>query len=131
MQAPNQEEETEKIGDDVETEADLPLESARVIRYSDQLQWLFQARRHRDFPIFSWPQFVNTLVKFLVWRDYYRVYQWSVTTATNVQDLYNVNFETLSWCQKGTAIAAKHLQNTPHILWILFYGNSLGSSLQK
>ena len=38
MQAPNQEEETEKIGDDVETEADLPLESARVIRYSDQLQ---------------------------------------------------------------------------------------------
>ena len=66
MQAPNQEEETEKIGDDVETEADLPLESARVIRYSDQLQRLFQARRHWDFPIFIWPQFVNTPVKFLV-----------------------------------------------------------------
>ena len=70
MQAPNQEEETEKIGDDVKTEVDLRLESARVIRYSDQLERLFQARRHRDFPISIWPQFVNTLVKFLVWRDH-------------------------------------------------------------
>ena len=119
MQAPHQEEETEKIGDHVEIEADLPLESAHVIRYSEQLQRLFQRRRRRDFPIFIWPQFVNTLVKFFVSRDHYRVYQWSVTTAANVQDLYNVNFKTLSWCRKGTAIAAKHLQNTP--IYCVFY----------
>ena len=35
-----------------------------------------------------------------------------LTTATNVQDLYNVNFETLSWCQK-------HLQNAP--IYCVFY----------
>ena len=43
-----------------------------------------------------------------------------LTTATNVQDLYNVNFETLSWCQKGTAIA---LRNTcripPYIVYFI------------
>ena len=117
---PQPNEEHDETGDNADgVVADLPEESARVPIHSVQIARMFNAPRRRKFPIFILPQFVNVLVKFLIWRDHYRVYQWYQITSVEVQALYHVNFENLSWCVKGYGIAVKHKNNAS--MFCVFY----------
>ena len=118
---PQPNEEHDEPGDNADgVVRDLPEESARVPRHGVQIARMFNARRRREFPIFIWPQFVNVLVKFLIWRDHYPVYQWYQVTSVEVQALYHVNIENLFWCVKGYGIAVKHENNSPMFCVLYF-----------